>query len=246
MAGRSIWGRDIQADSISATLTIHRHTYKAMLLHMDFPCVSFLKGKQMTIKRIINKETKAEFLNKRIEKQANIIINLAKERDTADKILDSMAEELMVRSFEEEEEKPDDGSIVADRVLGDLELATPGELEYQVRLKEAEVFQDLDLQILAKRLKEIEQNEKLKKEPVLQDDFINESKLEFTDISSEQYRIYEFNNGKTIMIAEPLRLNISKSGGHRLYDSSGVSHYIPQGWVRVSWKSKPNQPNFVK
>lgn len=76
--------------------------------------------------------------------------------------------------------------------------------------------------------------------------FINESNLDFTDISSEQYRIYEFNNGKTVMITEPLKLNISKNGGHRIYDASGISHYIPQGWLHLSWRAKPNQPNFVK
>src|SRR6201985_106076 len=58
--------------------------------------------------------------------------------------------------------------------------------------------------------------------------FKNESSLEFTDISSEEYRIYEFNNGKTVMISEPLKLNVAKSGGHRIFDGSGISHYIPQ------------------
>ena len=77
-------------------------------------------------------------------------------------------------------------------------------------------------------------------------EFKNESQLDFTDISSEEYRIYEFNNGKTVMISEPLKLNVAKSGGHRIFDSSGISHYIPQGWIRLSWKAKAGQPNFVK
>lgn len=76
--------------------------------------------------------------------------------------------------------------------------------------------------------------------------FINESNFEFSDISSELYRVYEFSNGKTIMISEPLKLNVSKSGGHRIYDNSGVSHYVPQGWIHISWKAKDGQPNFVK
>lgn len=76
--------------------------------------------------------------------------------------------------------------------------------------------------------------------------FKNESKLEFTDISYELYRIYEFSNGKTIHIMQPLKLSISKSGGHRIFDGDGISHYIPQGWVRVSWKAKPGSPNFIK
>ena len=98
-----------------------------------------------------------------------------------------------------------------------------------------------ELNFLAKELNLIE-NTKMPQ----QTQFINESNLEFTDISSEQYRIYEFNNGKTIMIVEPLKLNVSKNGGHRVYDNSGMSHYIPQGWLHLSWKSKPGKPNFVK
>ena len=76
--------------------------------------------------------------------------------------------------------------------------------------------------------------------------FKNESTFDFTDISSEEYRIYEFNNGKTVMITEPLKLSVSKSGGHRIYDNAGISHYIPQGWLHLSWRSKPGKPNFVK
>lgn len=76
--------------------------------------------------------------------------------------------------------------------------------------------------------------------------FLNESGLTFTDISSEAFRVYEFSNGKEVRIDEPLRLNVSPSGGHRLFDSSGTSHYIPKGWVHLKWKVKPGSPNFVK
>lgn len=76
--------------------------------------------------------------------------------------------------------------------------------------------------------------------------FVNASDNQFSDISSEQYRVYEFNNGKTVRIDEPLKLNVSPSGGHRLFDASGISHYIPKGWVWLRWKAKKGQPNFVK
>lgn len=76
--------------------------------------------------------------------------------------------------------------------------------------------------------------------------FINESGLSFTDISSEEYRVYEFNNGKSIRINNPLKLHVSPSGGHRLFDNSGESHYIPKGWVHLHWKAKDGFPNFVK
>lgn len=76
--------------------------------------------------------------------------------------------------------------------------------------------------------------------------FVNESGLAFSDISSEAFRVYEFSNGKEVRIDEPLRLNVSPSGGHRLFDASGTSHYIPKGWVHLRWKVKTGAPNFVK
>lgn len=76
--------------------------------------------------------------------------------------------------------------------------------------------------------------------------FINKSNFVFTDISSEEYRSYEFSNGKVIRIDEPLQLSVSPSGGHRLFDATGVSHYIPKGWVWLKWKAKKGFPNFVR
>lgn len=75
-------------------------------------------------------------------------------------------------------------------------------------------------------------------------EFKNSSTLTFNDISSEEYRVYEFGNGKIIRIDGPLQLNVSKSGGHRLFDSAGMSHYIPKGWVHLRWKAKVDQLNF--
>ena len=75
---------------------------------------------------------------------------------------------------------------------------------------------------------------------------INNSGLEFTDISSEEYREYVFLKGETITIEKPTHLHVSESGAHRLLDARGVSHYIPSGWVWLSWKAKEGQPNFVK
>lgn len=75
--------------------------------------------------------------------------------------------------------------------------------------------------------------------------FNNKSGLEFTDISSEQYRQYDF-IGAAIRIEQPLQLHVSESGGHRIFDVQGVSHYIPKGWIHLSWEVKENAPNFVK
>jgi len=77
-------------------------------------------------------------------------------------------------------------------------------------------------------------------------EFNNASDLDFTDISSEQWREYQFLGGETVRIDAPLKLNVSESKGHRIFDAQGVSHYIPAGWIHLKWMSKDGQPNFVK
>lgn len=76
--------------------------------------------------------------------------------------------------------------------------------------------------------------------------FRNESDLEFTDISSEAWREYQFQSGAIVRIEKPLRLNVSASGGHRIFDAQGESHYIPFGWIHLRWEAKPGAPNFVR
>ena len=76
-------------------------------------------------------------------------------------------------------------------------------------------------------------------------EFKNESGLAFTDISSEEYREYNFGEKGTIRIDNPLRLNTSKNG-HRIFDAQNVSHYIPIGWIHLYWKVKDGQANFVR
>lgn len=77
-------------------------------------------------------------------------------------------------------------------------------------------------------------------------DLDNTSGLSFTDISSESFRLYKFHNGSEVRINEPVALNVSKAGGHRILDSEGCSHYITPGWFHLVWKAKDGQPNFVK
>lgn len=78
-------------------------------------------------------------------------------------------------------------------------------------------------------------------------DFINNSGLEFKDITSEETRTYHFANGTILHIRKPLLLNVSNSGGHRLVDESGVCYYIhpSEGWW-LQWMPKPGKPHFVK
>jgi hypothetical protein len=77
--------------------------------------------------------------------------------------------------------------------------------------------------------------------------FNNQSGLEFTDISSKDSRDYHFPNGKTLFISEPLYLNVSKTGGHRIFDAAGYCYYIQprEGWY-IRWKPREGYPHFVK
>lgn len=77
-------------------------------------------------------------------------------------------------------------------------------------------------------------------------EFNNASGLEFFDISTETQRVYVFNNGFEYRITQPLKLNVSKAGGHRVFDASGRSHYIPKGWAALYWNSREGRPHFVK
>ena len=77
------------------------------------------------------------------------------------------------------------------------------------------------------------------------EDFRNQSGLKFTDISSEEWREYIRDGFVTVRIDEPVALSVSKSGGHRLFDASGVCHYVTPGWQLLKWKAKEGQPHFV-
>ena len=74
--------------------------------------------------------------------------------------------------------------------------------------------------------------------------FVNESEHEFSDISSERYRVYVFENCE-VRIEHPQKISVSKSGGHRLWDGTR-SHYIPPRWVHLYWQPFDGEPHFVK
>jgi hypothetical protein len=79
-------------------------------------------------------------------------------------------------------------------------------------------------------------------------DFKNESSNKFEDIQQETYRTYVyFKEGVQvpIRIEQPLKLSIS-SNGHRVFDASGKSHYMPKGWIHLFWEVEKGSANFVK
>jgi len=66
----------------------------------------------------------------------------------------------------------------------------------------------------------------------------NDTHYKFQDISSEEYREYKFRKNKIARINMPLKLSVSETGAHRVFDADGVSHYIPKGWIQIRWKAK--------
>jgi hypothetical protein len=77
-------------------------------------------------------------------------------------------------------------------------------------------------------------------------DFRNGTQHTFEDISSEQSREYVFPDC-VVKIDEPVALNVNySSGGHRVFDANGTSHYIPSGWRELKWTVNPDKPHFVK
>jgi len=101
-------------------------------------------------------------------------------------------------------------------------------------------------------------------------DIRNESGLKFTDISCEKsrtyvikpsigsvftllvaicvpenYRQYFFTLAGIIHIDNPLGLNVSDSGGHRVIDSEGRCYYIKPEWDQICWMARDGKPHFV-
>jgi hypothetical protein len=77
-------------------------------------------------------------------------------------------------------------------------------------------------------------------------EFRNESGLDFVDISCEAVRTYAWSGGQSLTIEGPLNLHVAPSGSHRIFDGAGRSHYIPAGWIHLTWTSKEGAPHFVK
>ncbi len=76
-------------------------------------------------------------------------------------------------------------------------------------------------------------------------EFRNDTTLNFKDITSESWREYIFLDNFLVRVEKPIALNVSKTGGHRIFDADGVCHYIPSGWRHLKWKVKDGEPHFV-
>ena len=75
---------------------------------------------------------------------------------------------------------------------------------------------------------------------------ISATAAEFADISNEAFRTYTFPNGE-VTITNPIKLNVKRKpegDSHRIIDAESVSHYIPAGWIHLSWKGKTGEPEY--
>ncbi|NJR72280.1 MAG: hypothetical protein HC782_04445 [Gammaproteobacteria bacterium] len=69
--------------------------------------------------------------------------------------------------------------------------------------------------------------------------------MEQIDISSEQYRIYSYEDNKFCKIENPLTLYVTENGTHRIVDAQGLTHRPSPGYLLISWLPKEGAPNFV-
>lgn len=77
--------------------------------------------------------------------------------------------------------------------------------------------------------------------------FKNGTTHKFHDISAEQLRLYLYPDGDIQKIYGPLLLNTQhSSGGHRVFDVQGLSHYVKGGWNRIVWRVYDGEDNFSK
>ena len=70
-------------------------------------------------------------------------------------------------------------------------------------------------------------------------------KSTFNDITSEVSRTYRFPNEELVTINHPVAINVARGGGHRVIDEEGKSHYIPKGWIKLTWQAKEGEPHVV-
>ena len=66
--------------------------------------------------------------------------------------------------------------------------------------------------------------------------FCKDESIIYSDISVEKYRTYQFPTG-IVRVDNPKFLSVSKSGGHRIVDKNDVCHYVPSGWLKMSFES---------
>ena len=82
------------------------------------------------------------------------------------------------------------------------------------------------------------------KKEIQMPEYTDNPDLIFQDISTELWRKYQYPQGLEVKIQKPVAVCVSNKhrdfggNGHRIVDDRGVSHYIPAGWIHLSWQAK--------
>jgi hypothetical protein len=68
--------------------------------------------------------------------------------------------------------------------------------------------------------------------------------MEFVSVKNEIERYYDVPTGKggstvRVTIKRPQWLFVRSSGSHQVIDDEGYAHYIPNSFVHLAWKQKP-------
>lgn len=61
------------------------------------------------------------------------------------------------------------------------------------------------------------------------------------DISTEEYRIYHFDNGTSFRIDNPRDLYISSSGSHRVVTKEDMTYWVCNKFISIQWYA-PTEP----
>lgn len=69
-----------------------------------------------------------------------------------------------------------------------------------------------------------------------------EEEMEFASLEGlEAWREYDFGHGRKYRIEQPVRLHVKRKpegDSHRVIDAAGIRHYIPVGWIAMSFAGK--------
>jgi hypothetical protein len=70
------------------------------------------------------------------------------------------------------------------------------------------------------------------------------ARRKFLDISNQKTRTYNYGENKIVVIENPQWLNIDKTG-HRVVDLAEVAHFLPEGWIEITWEAKDGSELFT-
>ncbi|QIG73987.1 hypothetical protein PP935_gp212 [Rhizobium phage RHph_N34] len=73
--------------------------------------------------------------------------------------------------------------------------------------------------------------------------------VDISDISSEEFRIYEFlleglKEPQYVIIENPIALHVRESGSHVVVNSLGETTYVPTGWLHLTWRAKEGEDHI--